>query len=277
MKRIQGLLFRIAIITFSIFIFFSCGQDTDAEKVPNEASSQESTIYEPTEGEIKHVIKHLTNNTEVSKYVSIIGVDSWSTELRDISEIEKYISTSLLVHLNRNGGREFNKEVRFNLKLIKDTWVLYKAEGPGLSGVDDSDYSNWRNNLYYKFESPEQVSELLIATTIEEEPLCGLSVPLDEMEIMPGIERYESNEMGTTEYLHMNVLNGQRKWTYSSDKNPKSIKLGVKKVNGAESLFFYSDKKTLYRIKNKKCGIALTNSKDRKTQNYSQTYPPCEY
>lgn len=95
----------------------------------------------------------------------------------------------------------------------------------------------------------------------------------EEKKIAP--HRFVSTEMGVREYMSMRQNEaGEKEWFYSTEKNPKDIKLGVTMANGLHAVYFLNKPDVLYVMELENCGYMLTDSEDN-AQWYRQIEPEC--
>lgn len=87
--------------------------------------------------------------------------------------------------------------------------------------------------------------------------------------------RFLSTEMGVNEYMTMRQNDkGEKEWFYSSDKNPKDVKMGVTSKNGLHAVYFLSSPQVVYVLDLEDCGFMLTDEDDD-SQWYRQIEPAC--
>lgn len=84
-----------------------------------------------------------------------------------------------------------------------------------------------------------------------------------------------SKDMEVDEYLKLiEKEDGVREWYYWSAKNTKEVRLGSKKVDGFENIYFFSKPDELYEIGGSECGFSLLQDKEI-LQWYGQIEPEC--
>jgi len=94
-----------------------------------------------------------------------------------------------------------------------------------------------------------------------------------EKKVVP--HRFVSTEMGVREYMSMRQNKaGEKEWFYSTEKNPKDIKLGVTTANGLHAVYFLNKPEELYVLDLENCGFMLTDGEDN-AQWYRQIEPEC--
>lgn len=98
---------------------------------------------------------------------------------------------------------------------------------------------------------------------------------IEKAEKMLATHRFRSTETGVEEYMTMRQnAEGEKEWFYSSEANPKDVKLGVASKNGKHAVYFMSTSQTLYVLDLDDCGFMLTDD-EGETQWYRQIEPEC--